>query len=163
MTRRKSFARQGDILALYFGGDDNCGREVDFRYYCLTVDKKFVSSREQIIKDLERQMHMFLVRYANAIGDYAKLKVYYDCGQSEVTRILHETIESVAKVRVAFAQGVDPAKYKLFQVADLICTVKLLELKLLSGDVLTESEMRFFGGPRDFKRNVLKKLKPKEI
>ncbi len=28
---------------------------------------------------------------------------------------------------------------------------------------MTQSEMRFFGGPRDFKRNVLKKIKRKEI
>lgn len=70
---------------------------------------------------------------------------------------------TVAEGRVAFAQGVDPAKYKLFQVADLICTVKLLELKLRNGELLTESEQRFFGGPRDFKRNVLRKIKAKEI
>lgn len=138
-------------------------RKVEFRYFCLTVDKKFVSSREQIIKELDGQMRDFLIRHSDKIGDFAKLKVYYDCGQSEVTRILHETIETVAKGRVAFAQGVDPAKYKLFQVADLICTVKLLELKLRNGELLTESEQRFFGGPRDFKRNVLRKIKLKEM
>ena len=138
-------------------------RKVDFRYFCLSIDKRFVTSREQIIQGLENQMRDFLVRHTDAFGDFSKLKVYYDCGQSEVTRILHETIESVAKGRVAFAQGVDPAKYKLFQVADLICTIRLLELKLQNGEVLTESEQRFFGGPRDFKRNILKKLGNKKL
>ena len=28
---------------------------------------------------------------------------------------------------------------------------------------MTQSEMRFFGGPRDFKRNYLKKIKAKEL
>jgi len=28
---------------------------------------------------------------------------------------------------------------------------------------MTQSEMRFFGGPRDFKRNILKKIKTKEL
>jgi len=138
-------------------------RKVDFRYFCLTVDKKFVSSREQIVNRLEEQMREFLRRHESEIGDFSMLKVYYDCGQAEVTRILHETIENVARRRVSFAQGVDPAKYKLFQVADLICTIKLLELKLANRGTLTESEQRFFGGPRDFKRNVLRKIKPKEL
>ena len=138
-------------------------RKVDFHYFCLSVDKKFVSSREQIISSLEDQLRGFLVRHANDFGDFTKLKVYYDCGQSEVTRLLHRTLEDVAKGRVAFAQDVDPVKYKLFQVADMICTIKLLELKLLKGESLTESELRFFGGPRDFKRNILKKIKSKEI
>ena len=49
------------------------------------------------------------------------------------------------------------------QLADLICTLRLLELKLGNGRPLTESETHFFGGLRDFKRNVLKKMKAKEL
>jgi len=146
-----------------FAGMMAFARKVDFRYFCLTVDKRFVSSREQIIERLGSQLKDFLSCHADVIGDFTTLKVYYDCGQSEVTRILHATIESFAKGRVAFAQGVDPTKYKLFQVADLVCTLRLLELKLQNGETLTESEQRFFGGPRDFKRNVLRKIKAKEL
>ena len=138
-------------------------RKVDFRYFCLTVDKRYVSSRDQIVSGLERQMHDFFSRHAETLGEFHTLKVYYDCGQPEVTHILHETIDQVGKGRVSFAQGVDPIRYKLFQLADLICTVRLLELKLANGDALTESEMRFFGGVREFKRNVLKKIKAKEL
>ena len=47
--------------------------------------------------------------------------------------------------------------------ADLVCTLRLIELRLAHGMPMTQSEMRFFGGPRDFKRNVLKKIKRKEI
>ena len=39
--------------------------------------------------------------------------------------------------------------------------LKLLETKLANGMPFSKSEMRFFGGPRDFKRNVLKKIKRK--
>ena len=52
---------------------------------------------------------------------------------------------------------------RLFQLADLVCTLHLIELRLLNGLPMTLSEMRFFGGPRNFKRNVLKKIKTKEI
>ena len=64
---------------------------------------------------------------------------------------------------VTFVQGARQEHYKLLQVADLICTVHLIELRLSRGLPLNRAEQRFFGGPRDFKRNVLKKLKPKEI
>ena len=36
--------------------------------------------------------------------------------------------------------------------------LKLLETKLELGIPFSKSEMRFFGGHRDFKRNILKKL-----
>ena len=50
-----------------------------------------------------------------------------------------------------------------FQYPDLVCTLHLIELRLAHGIPMTPSEMRFFGGPRDFKRNVLRKIKAKEI
>lgn len=49
------------------------------------------------------------------------------------------------------------------QVADLICTVRLIEVRLQDGGELTKSENRFFGGQRDFQRNILKRIKRKEI
>ena len=50
VTRRKPFARQGDILAI-------------FSYFCLTVDKHYVSSLGQIVSNLERQMCDFFSRH----------------------------------------------------------------------------------------------------
>ena len=41
--------------------------------------------------------------------------------------------------------------------------VRLIELRLESGLPLNRAETRFFGGARDFKRNVLKKVKAKEM
>ena len=49
-----------------------------------------------------------------------------------------------------FAQAVTPDRYKLFQLADMIATLKLVETKLAHGDPMTESEYKFFGGPRNF-------------
>ncbi len=42
-------------------------------------------------------------------------------------------------------------------------TVKLIEQKLEARFGMTESERSFFGGPRQFKRNVLCQLRPKEM
>ena len=54
-----------------------------------------------------------------------------------------------------------PSDYKLFQVADFICTMELINLKHES-NLFSKSEMIFFGNRRDLKQNYLKALKKKE-
>lgn len=54
-----------------------------------------------------------------------------------------------------------PANYKLFQVADFICTMELINLKI-ENNSFSNSEMTFFGNLRDLKQNYLKTLKKKE-
>jgi len=138
-------------------------RNVDFRYHCISVDKRFVTSAENIAERLRNGLYSFIDSQSEMVRQFKKVKVYYDCGQSAVTNLLHETLSSVRLPSVEFAQNVKPSQYKLFQVADLICTVKLMEQKLAHGDSLTISEERFFGGTRAFKRNILRKLSRKEI
>ena len=55
-----------------------------------------------------------------------------------------------------------PADYRLFQVADLICTLKLTELKL-DAHILSKSEKYFFGDERTLRKNYIKPLSSKEI
>ena len=138
-------------------------RNVDFRYHCISVDKRFVTSSEHIAERLRSGLRTFIAGQTQMMPQFGKVKVYYDCGQSSVTNLLHEAFSSIHLPTVEFAQNVKPSKYKLFQVADLVCTVKLMEQKLASGGSLTVSEERFFGGVRAFKRNILRKLNRKEI
>ena len=82
------------------------------------------------------------------------VKVYYDCGQKQITNMLHLFFESRKDIPVRFAQAVEPRKYKLFQLADLACTIKLLELKLKTEGRLSPCERRFFGAGFAFWRGV---------
>ena len=52
---------------------------------------------------------------------------------------------------------------RLFQLADLICTLHLIELKLRAGVKLSRSENQFFGGPQMFRHNILRYIKAKEV
>ena len=54
--------------------------------------------------------------------------------------------------------SVSPEKYKLFQVADLACTLELTRLKLEETGALSPSEYQFFGGSKNFRKNFLKPL-----
>lgn len=137
--------------------------KLDFRYHCLTVEKRFVDSKEQIVAHLQHDMDMFFGNLVEAYPEINRLKVYYDCGQTPVTNILRSTFTSKAGLDIEFAQAVSPERYKLFQIADMIATLKLVELKIEHGDRLTESEFKFFGGVRNFKRNYLRFVKSKEM
>lgn len=85
---------------------------------------------------------------------------YYDNGQVEVTRILSSVFNALLE-NVEFKK-VFPTDYRLFQVADLICTLKLTELKML-GHHLSKSEVYFFNDERTLKKNYLKPLSKKEM
>ena len=138
-------------------------RQMKFSYHCLIVDKRFVTSIQQIIQELQCQLAEFLDSKAFSSSAFDKLKVYYDCGQAPITKLLHDTFTAKLGNRVEFAQAVKPENYKLFQLADLVCSVKLTESKLSKGVPLTVDENRFFRGPRNFKHSILRQLTRKEM
>ena len=86
------------------------------------------------------------------------VKIYYDNGQVEVTRILSSVFNSLLD-NVEFRK-VMPSDYRLFQVADLVCTLRLAELKL-EKHMLSNSEKVFFTEERILKKNYLKPMNAK--
>ena len=68
----------------------------------------------------------------------------------EVTRILSSVFNALLE-NVEFRKVI-PADYRLFQVADLICTLKLTELKM-ENHLLSKSEIYFFNDERTLKKN----------
>ena len=138
-------------------------RRADFRYHCIVIDKRYVNTPEQVVSRLHKQIAAFMSTRQKMFAGFDSVKIYYDCGQKPITNLIHEFFAAWEAVPVEFAQAVEPRKYKLFQVADLVCTLKLLETKLDLGLPFSKSETRFFGGLRVFKRNILKYIKRKEI
>ncbi|MBQ8924526.1 MAG: hypothetical protein IJ053_06990, partial [Lachnospiraceae bacterium] len=55
-----------------------------------------------------------------------------------------------------------PSNYKLFQAADLICTLELLGMKAEYG-TLSKSENLIFHSKRDLKKDFLKGIKKKQF
>ena len=91
------------------------------------------------------------------LNTYDVLKVYYDNGQHELAALLKEAFAIYAS-RTQFVKDVSPERYKLFQVADLACTLELTRLKLEETGTLSTSEQQFFGGAKNFRKNFLKPL-----
>lgn len=89
---------------------------------------------------------------------FDKLIIYYDNGQIELTKILTSVFNTLY-THVEFRK-VKPVDYKLFQIADLICTIELLAEKA-EANSFSHSELEFFGNIREFKKNYLKHIKKK--
>ena len=109
---------------------------------------------------LSKQLSRFIRDHYGFFLSLDSIKVYYDNGQIELTRIISSVFNTLLE-DVTFRKVI-PSDYRLFQVADLICTMKLIELKL-ENHALSKSELLFFGDERTLKKNYLKPLAEKRI
>ena len=162
LIRRESIYRDDRMedRARLFNSLFHFTRKLDFKYICVKVKKSecpdvitMTAKLSKAIADAVRSSTEFWRQYDRVI-------VYYDNGQMELTKIL-TSVFSTLYAHVDFRK-VRPVDYKLFQVADLVCTMELLEEKANSNN-FTKSEKDFLGSPRDFKKNQLKHLKKKQL
>lgn len=138
-------------------------RKAPVKFATVVVDKKYVSSLNLLTERLANGIDAVLDSIRRHAKDGETVKVYYDCGQPPVTQLLRDAARRAFGSSVEFAQGVRPSDYRLFQLADLICTLTLVKSKLEAGLPMSSSEHRFFGGARSFKRVCLRPLKDKEL
>ena len=80
--------------------------------------------------------------------------------QIELNKIL-SSVFNVLLDNVEFRKVI-PSDYRLFQIADLVCTLQLLDLKC-ENHVLSNSEKKFFETERILKKNYIKPLKLKML
>ena len=135
-------------------------RRLNIRYVCVNIRKdecqdivSLTSKVSKAIVDVFRIHQDFWRQFDHII-------VYYDNGQVELTKILTSVFHTLY-VQVEFRK-VKPMNYKLFQVADLLCTMELLREKA-DANIFSRSEQEFFGSVRNFKKNYLKLLLKKHL
>lgn len=138
----------------------NFCRKLDFCYICVKISKKECSGDIDMTAKLSKEIAARLRSNAGFFNGFTHIIVYYDNGQIELTKILTAVFNALY-TNVEFRK-VKPADYKLFQIADLICTVELLAEKAESNK-LTRSETEFFGGGRDLRKNYLKPIRKKSL
>ena len=85
--------------------------------------------------------------------------LYYDNGQNVINNILNTVFAtelSIHEVRLAYQKD-----YRLSQVADMICTLRLLENRANSNS-LTRSELLVFGSRRTLIKDFIRPIKKNE-
>ncbi len=135
-------------------------RQLNLSFKCFHVEKKHLSNTAEVSEKLSKQINLFLLQNYSRFLAYDKIKVYYDNGQLELTRILSSVLNSLFP-KVEFKK-VLPSEYRLFQVADLICTMELIRLKI-EKKTISKHELAFWGKESDFKKNYLKRVYQKEF
>lgn len=130
-------------------------KKSDICYKTFFVDKKKTADVIHLNKALSMQLREFIDANQWYFNSFDRIIVYYDNGQGELSKIL-TAVFTVLLRNVEFKKVI-PVDYKLFQVADLLCTMELVkkkyELKMQS-----TSEIGMFGSNRDFNKNYLKPL-----
>ena len=134
-------------------------RQLHITFKCIHIEKKHISDTIEASGKLSKQLASFIRDNYNDLLSYDKIKVYYDNGQIELTRILSSVLNALLP-EVEFRKVI-PSEYKLFQVADLICTLELIRLKFDS-NTISKHELTFWGKEGDFKKNYLKRVYQKE-
>lgn len=124
-------------------------------YKSFHIEKKHFKDEVGMVSRLERNLSAFLQDNFIYFSGFDKIKIYYDYGQSEVTKMLTNVFDDLF-ANVEFTKAV-PSEYKLFQAADLFCYFTLIKLKLDSG-IISENEIKFFGTRYDIRKNYLKPL-----
>lgn len=162
LIRRESDYKDYDIARrrMLFNAIFNFARRVDIHYTSVCVKKKECRDIIVLINKLSAQLSAIIRRHYSYFNQFGHIVIYYDNGQIELTRLLTAVLSSMFN-SVEF-RPVRPSSYKLFQVADLICTMELLTHKA-EAESFSNSEMLFFESARTFKKNYLKALIKKRL
>ena len=134
-------------------------RSINIRYKCFFIEKRHIDDVVEASGKLSKKISQFIKDHYEEFLSYDDVKIYYDNGQVEVSKIL-SSVFNVLLPNPVFRK-VMPKDYKLFQVSDLLCTMELIKLKL-DNNLFSNSELAFFGNTRDLRKNYLKPISGKE-
>lgn len=135
-------------------------RKLHIRYACVKIKKQECSDVIAMTAKLSKEIANVIRLHESFWNSFERVIIYYDNGQVELTKVL-TSVFSTLYVHVEFRK-VKPVDYKLFQVADLMCTMELLAEKADSNH-FSNSELEFFENVRDFKKNYLKHVYKKKL
>ncbi len=132
----------------------------DISYKTFIFEKRQFDDILKLEGRMAKEMSLFIREKFEYFQTFDEVILYYDNGQRNLNRILNSVLfTELSKYDV---RKVSPKDYKLFQVADLICTLQLLDIKHKKNE-LSKSELLIFHNPKDLKKQFLKPIKKKEF
>ena len=124
-------------------------------------EKKHMEDDVEIVDRLSTELKRFLQEHLEFFQGFDSVKVYYDNGQIPIAKMLVVVFKFMLS-NVQFKKVV-PSNYQLFQLSDMLCTLKLIELKM-EKKALSKSELAFFDySDRIIKKEYLKHVSSKTI
>ena len=132
----------------------------DIKYKSFVFRKAEYENGFKLEARMARDLSQFIRENLEYFQSFEKVILYYDNGQHELNRILNTVLAT--QLADYDVRKVIPNEYRLFQVADLICTLELLKTKIEHGKI-SNSEERIFHSKRDLKKDFLKGIQKKEF
>jgi len=139
----------------------NFARKINITYKCININKKIYNTELKINGIISKDLSSFIKDNYSYFSNFEKIIVYYDNGQNQLTNILLSVFTAIFGDKIEF-RNITPC-YKLFQVADLICTLSLLKYKIENNIPFSKSETLFFQSPKWLKKNYLKNISQKSF
>lgn len=138
-------------------------RQLPFKHALFAYRRSEVSATEAFVIRFRRDLAVFFADHLEFFQSYDSIKIYYDDGQGMVTSALHGAIEYMLSRQAIMYRVASQQDYRLAQVADYLCTLKLTELKFEFHE-LTSTDKKVFGSDyRAFKKNHLKQIRKKSM
>lgn len=132
----------------------------DISYKAFIFEKRQSEDSMKLEGRMSKEISLFIRENLGYFRAFDEVILYYDNGQRTLNRILNSVLfTELSKYDI---RKVSPKDYKLFQAADLICTLTLLSIKHKRNE-LSKSEMLIFHNPRDLKKQFLNPIKRKEF
>ena len=134
--------------------------QLPIQYFCVKVNKAECNDEIQQTARLSRLITAEIQARWDFWTAFDRIIVYYDNGQTQLTRIITSVFNTLF-MNVEMRR-VRPVDYKLFQVADLICTMEMLSDKA-EHNGFSKSETEFFGSAGTFNKDYYRKVKTKRL
>ncbi len=136
-------------------------KKSEISYKTFIFDKQQYKDEMKLEAKIAREISQFLRDNLSFFQSYDELILYYDNGQKQLSRILNTVLAT--EIVNYDVRKVKPSEYRLFQVADLIFTLELLNRKLEDGEQLSKSELYLFHSKRDLKKVFIKEITDKRF
>ena len=138
----------------------NFTRTATISYHSIVVEKKHLLEKIDLNIRITKQLSAFLFKHIEVFSKFDRIIVYYDYGQMELTNILVSVFNTILH-NVEFKKII-PANYKLFQAADMLCTLELPALKA-ERKMLSKSELSFFESERNLSKAYIRAIHKKRF
>jgi len=136
-------------------------KKLPVTYKSFLIERKEYPDETQLQRRINELLSRFIDEHLSYFIDFDQIILYYDNGQ---TQLAHELMDAFGSKTGNLHRKPDvrPRKYKLIQVADMICTLALLDYKAEHNE-LTRSELLVFHSVKDLRKEFLKKIRAKEF
>lgn len=135
-------------------------KQSDIYYKTFLFEKDQFENSLKLQGRISRDLSFFIRENLEFFLSFEKIILYYDNGQHELTKILNTVFAT--EFPNYDVRKVLPKDYKLFQAADLICTLAMLEKKTEKSN-LSRSDLLIFHNERDLRRQFLIPLRKKQF